>query len=756
MCPPPTHAPLMPPPAHEPASGLPLQAVSAHGRLEGLLFELAVEQRYCNRGERAIEAVFTFPVPSRAVLLGLELQLGERRLEALVSGRRQAMATYEHAIDAGDTAVLLESVGNGLHTVSIGNLLPGETALIRYRHAELLEANLGIVRLQVPTVIAPRYGHPAEAGLHGPAIPGVDVLAEYPFTIEIDLIGIRDDTALESPTHSIRVQQTETMTQVRLAKAARLDRDFVLEVPQVLLPRAALLARDGEQWVAIASAVLEEDAFERRALALTVVLDCSGSMAGDSIEAAKRAVARVLDGLDAQDRIGLLCFGSTPHWRTSGMEPCTPHRLSALRSTVEAIAANLGGTDMAQALSEALRAPAPEGHGSDLLLVTDGQVQQIEQLVGLVAAAGRRLFVVAVGAAPNEGLARRLAEVTGGACDFVAPGELAEAAIVRMARRLRSEPRSVREVQWPATPIWSIPAPTAVFPGETVHLLAGFAERPTGRLTVQVASAGGSLRRVECPLESSQSGTPTLARIAAARRIPTLPQEAAMDLAVAHQIACAFTSFVVVAERSEAEKAVGLPATVAVPQMLAAGWGGAGRVTEQTEHLRFSPRPAAGCRPDSRTGAGFEVGGDSTPFPVPILADRPLTVRQSLMRYEDDALLDLTDALLAPVADLNHRQVLAWLAGHPQEIQIASLAQAGIPQRLLSRLIALQGLWNCSERELLDALIEALIEIVGETSAEAQAIRRSSQAAGAGSAGASPQRPWVQAIQALLMEAAPP
>jgi len=246
----------VPPPVGA-ATDLPLEGVTAEGRLEGLLFELEVEQRYRNTGDRPIEAVFSFPAPVRAVLLGLELELGERKLEAVAIARHEASETYERAIDAGDSAVLLESAGNGLYTVSVGNLLPGERAVVRYRHAELLEANRGRLRLQLPTVIAPRYGDPADAGLDGPAIPVADVLVEYPFDLHLELVGVAADADLRSPTHSIRVERTESGTRVALAKPAMLDRDFVLEIPQAALPRAALLARDGDEWLLIASAVLE-------------------------------------------------------------------------------------------------------------------------------------------------------------------------------------------------------------------------------------------------------------------------------------------------------------------------------------------------------------------------------------------------------------------------------------------------------------------------------------------------------------------
>ena len=77
---------------------VPLRGVTASGRLTGLLFELTVEQTFENAGQKNIEAVYTFPVPHRAVLLGLELEIGERKLSAVAVRRQAASKRYEEAI----------------------------------------------------------------------------------------------------------------------------------------------------------------------------------------------------------------------------------------------------------------------------------------------------------------------------------------------------------------------------------------------------------------------------------------------------------------------------------------------------------------------------------------------------------------------------------------------------------------------------------------------------------------------------------
>ena len=141
-----------------------LLGVDARGKVNGLLFELAVEQRYRNPTATNIEVVYTFPIPWGATLLDLEVRLGDKLLTAVVVEKRAAEAQYEEAIDKGDTAIMLERAADMLYTLNLGNVMPGEDATIRYAYAQTLRFEHGSARLTVPMVIAPRYGNPAEAG----------------------------------------------------------------------------------------------------------------------------------------------------------------------------------------------------------------------------------------------------------------------------------------------------------------------------------------------------------------------------------------------------------------------------------------------------------------------------------------------------------------------------------------------------------------------------------------------------------------
>ena len=233
---------------------------------------------------------------------------------------------------------------------------------------------------------------------------------------------------------------------------------------------------------------------------------------------------------------------------------------------------------METALQAVLSLATPAGQPTDVILITDGEIYNVAGVVHLAATSRHRLFAIAIGAAPNEALARSLAEDTGGACEFVAPTEDAETAILRTFARLRSQPRTLGRVQWPTPPEWTAPVPSAVFPGDTLHLLAGFSIEPKGSIGVTVEDAAGQVTTIHLPVATSLTHGDLVSRLAAARRIASLDEAAARDLAVNYQLATRYTSFVVVAERSDIEKANGLPLTIAVPHMLAAGWGGSASV----------------------------------------------------------------------------------------------------------------------------------------------------------------------------------
>ena len=572
-----------------------LEGVEIHAGIDDLMTVVNVRQRYRNRGRKHIEAVYSFPLPLEGVLLDFQVELGDRRLSGTVVERFDAERRYEDAVTDGDAAVLLEQSQPGLYTASVGNLAPGETATVRFRYGLLLRWNADRVGLVIPTTIAPRYGDPASGGLAPHQEPVYGVGAERSFKVKVAVRGVLRQASWTSPSHDVAVTPEGRQTTIALVRAAAMDRDLVLEARSTAASASqALVARDDEGWVALASFRPEmPDAIsEPGRRNVKIVVDCSGSMAGDSIAQVRIAGERILDSLRPGDRFDIVAFGSGQRVLFGRETPATAANVARARRFVRGLDADMGGTEIEAALAAAYGIAGEGGMRRDLLLITDGEVWNSDAAIERARASGHRIFTVGVGSSVAEPFVRALAEATGGACELVAPRADMGERIHRHFQRIGATPVRAARLRWPAPVRHVVPDPLPPpFPGDTMHLFGSFTERPRGPVVLEMELADGRTvsQRMEidmevdaAPAEDETAATQSdLARLGAARRLAAVVDRAqATALAVRYQLMSEWTNYLVVHVREAADKADGLPDLVKVPQVLAAGWHGIGTVHE--------------------------------------------------------------------------------------------------------------------------------------------------------------------------------
>ena len=651
-----------------------LQGVKLSGDLRGLLFEASVEQRFCNPSDKNIEVVYSFPLPWNAILLGVDVLLGDQHLTGAVVEKKQAEAHYEEAISEGNAAIMLEKNRDHSYSLNLGNLAAGEQCAITLRYAQTLQFEQRGLRLLIPTVIAPRYGDAVQdGGLMPHQAPEHSLTADYPFELEIRLHGDLAQSRVASPSHSISVAHKNAGLTVSLARNASLDRDFILVVDQLAHDSVAIAAQDSvepESVAVLASFCPRIGAEGASTTAVKILVDCSGSMAGDSINAAKRALQAIVQQFGEGDRFSLSRFGNTVEHRSRGLWKVTETTKLTAQRWIGGLEADLGGTEMEAALTSTFA--LAQTVSSDVLLVTDGEISAIDRTIESAQASGHRLFIVGIGSSPAETHLRRLAEATGGACDFVAPGEAVEPAVLRMFARLRSPRLANLSLEWSAevTPEWVSPLLPSVFDGDTVNVFALLRQKPAGELRLL-----GKRAEDEAPQEiGSVSFTgeldtaDTLSRMAASVRFQA--DDGALQLALDYQLMTDKTNFLLVHERQDGEKAMDMPVLQKVEQMVPAGYGGTGSAILSNLILPG----AVSC---------FSYG-----------TCEPALFRRSILHQ-----LDSTDALQA---NLNR----SLSRGEHQETK-ETFVRTGLPRRTLANLR--QGRW----------VIQAEIDLRGYTHEEA-------------------------------------
>lgn len=577
---------------------LALEGMRVTGVLRNAFAVLELVQTYRNSERSNIEAVYSFPLPVEATLLHLSVRLNDTLLFGRVAERRQAEAEYEEAVASGDTAVMLEQVEPGLYTMNVGNLMTGERAEVKLRFALPLKWDGGKLRLALPTTVAPRYGDHAQVAIPQHQLPVVDLMAEHRYTLALRVLGGLGDTAIASPSHSISVAKIEDGLEVGLSEGhASADRDLVLTLQAKGEPASEVtLAPDGEHHMAHAAFLIPERQGQQP-VAMKILVDCSGSMAGDSMELAKSGALHALQCLKSGDLFSVSAFGTTVKHDLGAQGMLMPGSVdSAITKAcrfVGQLDADLGGTEMLPAL-EAVFALSRSGEGrmvegGDVLLITDGDVWDREGIVHACRKSGHRVFVIGIGSSPTESVVREVAESTGGAAAFVSPNEAITPVIERHLQRMRV-PRVIgAELDWSASSVWQSPARLTgcVFPGDTLHVFAGLDSITDGPARLSIQYADGTKAEVIAEMPHGVARTLTdhdLPRIAAAARIRQGVFESGDEcqteltaLAVQYQIISSYTNYILVHLRGE-EAASDMPELRQVPNMLAAGWGGVGTV----------------------------------------------------------------------------------------------------------------------------------------------------------------------------------
>jgi Ca-activated chloride channel family protein len=521
---------------------------------------------------------------------------------------------------------MLERGNDGNYVLHLGNLAPGEQCLIDMHYGQLLQFEQGGLRLAIPTVIAPRYGDAVrEGGLAPYQVPETDLLAEYGFSLTLDLHGDLVNARIASPSHPISVARNNSfgspkeptirksdahkddnndrmsnerqknaadLVTVALTQQSYLDRDFILVLDQLAQCSVATVAPDyvnNKTYVVTASFSPSIPNATAQNTAVKILVDCSGSMAGGSIQAARRALMAIVKKFNTGDKFSLSKFGSSVEHRSKSLWSTSEQSRLGAEKWIGELQADMGGTEMLDAITSTF-ALAHSGP-CDVLLITDGQIHGIDDMIKQAKDSKHRVFSVGIGSSPSDNLLRRLAVETNGACDFVAEGEAVEPAIVRMFNRLRSPAVTKVSVQWPKgfTPKLLTKVDSTAFEGDTLHASAWFKTKPTGRITLLGQLFGQNtvqeLGTVE--INETLATSTALSRLAAAGHMQQLADTTqATKLALDYQLVTEHTNFLMLHERSAEDKAPNMPELHKVKQMLPAGWGGTGM--DQIHYMRTS------------------------------------------------------------------------------------------------------------------------------------------------------------------------
>lgn len=582
----------------------PLKHTDVRIEVSGFLARARVTQHFTNPYDRRIEAVYVFPLPENAAVDDMTLQVGDRTIRGVVRERGEARRVYDQARASGRTAALLEQERPNIFTQSVANLLPGDDVRITIEYVQTIRYEAGTLSLSFPMVVGPRYvpGHATtpegDAFPQGPraaAVPDADRITPpvlrpgtrsgHDIALSLRLDAGVPFTDLRSKTHRIEVARTAPgVADVRLADDDAIpDRDF--ELAWDVRPErvaAGLLAHRG-QADGFLTLMLVPPPSPRAAdvtpREMVFVLDCSGSMSGAPIEAAKALVRHALGGMNPGDTFRILSFSMSASGLAPEALPNTPANVARGLRYLDGLRGE-GGTEMIAGIRAALGGSRDPRRMRVVMFLTDGYIgNETEILADVRARIGdARLYALGVGGSVNRYLLEELAREGRGEVQYILPHEDATPIVARFYDRIRSPVLTDIAIDWGGLDVVQQhpERPRDLFAGHPLLVTAKY--RAEGQATVRVTGLAAG-ERVSIPVKVSlpdrEPANAALASLWARQAIEERMRRMIrgeddrtvreiIDLSVVHRVLSRYTAFVAVEEQVRTDER-GAPVRVEVP-----------------------------------------------------------------------------------------------------------------------------------------------------------------------------------------------
>lgn len=486
---------------HHAMQDVALRGVDIQANVVDMCAEVQVSQRYQNHYSYPIEAQYLFPLDSHAAVTGFESDIDGVVTKAAIQEKVQARQTYDAALARGDSAQLLEQKRDDVFQMSIGNLSPGSTCVIRIKYVTDLKVEGDAVVFFLPTHVAPRYT-PASDKDPLPAGQGPRWVHDG-LHVHVVAAMATNITSVDYETGGIPMTingQNNVRTAVLGDGMQYLTQDIVVKVatenphqPRCLVEKNI----DGNTHCAVVTLAPHLD-FDDCKCELVFIVDRSGSMSGHNISQATKAMQLFLRSVPEDCYFNIVGFGSRYEFLWPQSVRYGEETLAKASRHVANMAANLGGTEILEPLQKVLSSNTVEGYNRQVFLLTDGQVSNTEAVVRMVGkyAVKARTFALGLGSGASHALVEGVARAGNGTSAFVMTDGLESNVIMQLKRALQPALSDVT-IEWEgaigAPPAYGAPSSSDASAQPAGETRASDGDAPASVFGAFAPSAVGSL-----------------------------------------------------------------------------------------------------------------------------------------------------------------------------------------------------------------------------------------------------------------------
>lgn len=395
------------------------------------------EQTFLNLAGRDLEVRVMIPLPPGATINSSALSMDNQMIEGKLYDAQQARSIYESIVSQRRDPALLRFAGENLYEARVFPIPPNQERRLRFSYSQVLASNGGLYDYRHILAGSQMYK---------------DGIEKFEFTCTVkssERLG-----PIYSPSHQVSVERPDPKTAVVKLSGANMSSsaDFHLyyapTTEDVSLRMIAHRNSDNEDGYFMLIGRVDDQLHTAKVLQkeIVFVMDTSGSMQGDKIEQAKRALKFCVNSLNPSDRFNIITFSTDVQGlSSSNLLEASKENIEKALKAIDQIEAT-GGTNIDGALRAALGSDFTDGSakaktvvfmtdGLPTVGVTDGSAI----LTGVNSSNAKkvRIFNFGVGNDVNTHLLDRISTQHDGFSTYVTPREDMEVKVSDFASKIK-------------------------------------------------------------------------------------------------------------------------------------------------------------------------------------------------------------------------------------------------------------------------------------------------------------------------------
>ncbi|MFC1502122.1 VIT domain-containing protein [bacterium] len=427
---------------HHPHS-IPIPKLTEHQvdvKITDQVARVRVDQVFYNPSNRTIEGTYYFPLPPDASISDFSMIVDGKVMTGELLEKGKARRIYEDIVRRQIDPALLEYAGHNLFSARIFPIPSKGERKIVLEYTSILKSDGGLIQFTYPLRGELGNGRvqpnsPVRRGTeHGSR--GHKIRGGTNQIISIDLESKIPLKNIYSPSHEIDISREDDRHAIISFEGKRSSStgDFTLyySLSQSDFGMNILTTwPEDEKEGFFMLLVSPKTDFAKKEIIrkdIVFILDVSGSMEGKKIQQARDALTYSISHLNKNDRFSVITFSSGIRFFKKSLVSAAEYRDEAVRY-VKRLEAK-GGTNINEALTEALEMDFDRRRPASLVFITDGLPTVGERDISKILKNVKRnnpdeikIFTFGVGYDVNTKLLDKLAETSHSVSDYIEPSE---------------------------------------------------------------------------------------------------------------------------------------------------------------------------------------------------------------------------------------------------------------------------------------------------------------------------------------------